>query len=167
MLASLRRLDFTTLEALETRVPDMVGTAALGRSPGGGGGRQGALGGGGLGLSQQCSGLPPVSLTRNFLAGLLNLSRTVGTVQGRCSRGRRLMTRRTGTILLDLELRMYMAVDNKTVSPTKIVMTKATTPRAFMGLCLLFIKKAAIGPLRGVWKRAQIKGLKSSQRSGI
>lgn len=62
---------------------------------------------------------------------------------------------------------MYMAVENKMVSPTKIVMTRATTPRAFMGLSLLFIKKAAIGPLRGVCKRAQIKGFKSSQRSRI
>lgn len=160
MLASLRRPDFTTLEALETRVPDMVGTAARGRSLGGGGGRLGALGGGGLGfgLPEQCSGLPPGSLTRNLLAGLLNLRRTVGTVQGRRSLGRRLMTRRAGTILLDLELRKYMAVENKTVSPTKIVTTKATTPRAFVGLSLLFIKKAAIGPLREVWKRAQIKG---------
>lgn len=141
----------------------MVGTAqglSLGRAvDGGGGGRQGALGGAGfvrgLLLSRWC--LPSASPMRNLSAGLLNLMPGIWKVQVCRSLGRLLMMRRTGRILLDFELRMYIAVEIKTVTPTNALMITVTMPRALMGLSLLFIKKAAIGPLRGVCERAQIK----------
>ncbi len=160
---SLRRLDLAFLEPLEASAPDIVGTArglSLGRVlDGGGGGKQGALGGGGLGrglLVPRCrpsSGLP----MRNLSAGSLNLIVGILKVQGCWSLGRLLMMRRAGMILFDFELRMYIAVEIKTVSPTNTLMITVTMIRAFIGLSLLFIKKAAIGPLRGVCKRAQIK----------
>lgn len=160
---SLRRLDLAFLEPLEASAPDIVGTArglSLGRAlEGGGGGRQGALGGGGLGrelLVPCCRLLSGLSM-RNLSAGLLNLIMGILKVQGCWSLGRLLMMRRAGTILFDFELRMYKAVEIKTVTPTNRLMITVTMTRAFIGLSLLFIKKAAIGPLRGVCKRAQIK----------
>ncbi len=160
---SLRRLDLVFLEPLEASAPDIVGTArglSLGLVlDGGGGGRQGALGGGGFGrglLVPRCrplSGLP----TMNLSAGLLNWIVGILNFQDCSSLGRFLMMRRAGMILFDFELRMYIAVEIKTVTPTNTLMITMTMPRAFIGLSLLFIKKAAIGPLRGVCKRAQIK----------
>lgn len=163
MFPSLWRLDFTFLDPLEASAPDIVGTA-LGRVlEGGGGGREGATGGGGFGR-----GLPVLrwvwlfgSSMMNLSAVLLNLTTGILKVQGCWSLGRLLMMRRAGMILLDFELRMYIAVDIKTVTPTNTLMITVTMPRAFKGLSLLFIKKAAIGPLRGVCKRAQIKVFKS------
>lgn len=153
---SLRRLDLAFLEPLEASAPDIVGSArglSLGRVlDGGGGGRQGALGGGGLGRGL-LSGLS----MRNLSAGLLKLIMGILRVQGCWSLGRLLMMRRAGTILFDFVLRMYIAVEIKTVTPTNTLMITVTMTRAFIGLSLLFIKKAAIGPLRGVCKRAQIK----------
>lgn len=165
---SLRRLDWGFLKPLEANAPDIVGTTrglSLGRVlEGGGGGRQGALGGGGLGWGLLVlSGL----LIRNLSAGLLNLTIGILKVQGCWSLGRLLMMRRAGTILFDFELRMYIAVESKTVTPTNTPMITMTMPRAFIGLSLLFIKKTAIGPLRGVCKRAQIKSFKSSPMDWI
>lgn len=159
---SLRRLDLAFLEPLEASAPDIVGTArslSMGRVLEGGGGGQGALGGGGFGRGllvfccRPLSGLP----TRNLSAGSLNFITGTLKVQGRWSLGRLLMMRRAGMILFDLELRMYKAVEIKTVTPTNTLTITVTMPRALIGLSLLFIKKAAIGPLRGVCKRAQIK----------
>lgn len=167
MFPSLRRPDFAFLDPLEASAPDIVGTAlglSLGRViDGGGGGKHGAIGGGGLGrgLPGSCWGLLSGSVMRNFSAELLNLITGILKVQGCWSLGRLLMMRRTGMILLDFELRMNIAVEIKTVTPTNTVMIKVTMPKAFIGLSLLFIKKAAIGPLRGVCKRAQIQSFES------
>ncbi len=160
---SLRRLDLAFLEPLEASAPDIVGTTrglSLGRVlDGGGGGKEGALGGGGLGLGlpvprcRPLSGLP----MRNLSAGSLNLIMGILKVQGCWSLGRLFMMRRAGMILFDFELRMYIAVDIKTVSPTNTLMITVTMTRAFIGLSLLFIKKAAIGPLRGVCKKSTHK----------
>lgn len=160
MFPSLRRLDLAFLEPLDASAPDIVGTArslSLGHTlEGGGGGRQGAMGGGGFsrGLPVSCWRLLSGLVMRNFSPGLVNLITGILKVQGCWSLGRLLMMRRAGMILLDFELRMYIAVEIKTVTPTKTLMIKVTMPRAFKGLSLLFIKKAAIGPLRGVCKRA-------------
>lgn len=142
----------------------MVGTVrchSLGRVLlGGGGGRQGALGGRGFGrglASLSGWGLLSGSLMRNLLAGLLALNRGILRVQGCWSRGLLLMMRRTGMILFDFELRKYIAVEIMTATPTNMLMIPVTMPRAFIGLSLLFIKKAAICPLRGVCKGAQIE----------
>lgn len=170
---SLRRLGLAFFEPLEDSAPDIVGTAqglSQGRElDGGGGGREGALGGGGFGqwLPVSRGGLFSGSSMRNVSAGLLNLITGNLKVQGCCSLGRLLMTRRTGMILLDFKLRMYIAVEIKTVTPTNRLMITVTMPIAFTGLSLLFIKKTAIGPLRGVCKRAQIKYFKSSPRDWI
>ena len=162
---SLRRVDFGFLELLQASALDIVGTArglSLGRMlDGGGGGRQGALGGGGLGrgvLVPRCTLLSGL-LMRNLSAGSWNLIMGILKVQdsGCWSLGRLLMMRRAGVILFDFEFRMYIAVEIKTVTPTSKLMITVTMPSAFIGLSLLFIKKAAIGPLRGVCKRAQIK----------
>lgn len=98
-------------------------------------------------------------LMRNLSAGSWNLIMGILKVQdsGCWSLGRLLMMRRAGVILFDFEFRMYIAVEIKTVTPTSKLMITVTMPSAFIGLSLLFIKKAAIGPLRGVCKRAQIK----------
>lgn len=163
MFPSLRRLDFAFFEPLEASAPDIVGTArglSLGRVlDGGGGGKQGALGGRsfGRGLLVFRSGPLSGSPMTNLSAGSLNLTPGILKVQGCWSLGRLLMMRRAGMILLDFELRMYIAVENNTVTPTNMLMITVTMPRALIGLSLLFIKKAAIGPLRGVCKRAQIK----------
>lgn len=165
---SLRRLDLAFFEPLEASAPDIVGTArglSQGRVlEGGGGGRQGALGGEsfGRGLLVSRGGLPSGSSIRNLSAGLLNLITGILKLQGCWSLGRLLMMRRAGMILLDFELRMYIAVEIKTVTPTNMLMITVTMPIAFTGLSLLFIKNTAIGPLRGVCKRAQIKYCKSS-----
>lgn len=156
---SLRRLDLAFFEPLEARAPDIVGTAqdlSLARVLDGGGG---ALGGGGFGfgvVEPRCW-----STIRNLSAGLLNFNAAMLKLQGCWSLGRLLMMRRAGMILLDFELRMYIAVEIKTVTPTNKLMITVTMPRAFKGLSLLFIKKAAIGPLRGVCERAQMKKFKS------
>lgn len=160
---SLWRLDFAFLEPLEASAPDIVGTArglslvrVLDR---GGGGRQGALGSGGFDRGLLVSRFRPLSglPMTNLSAGVSNLIMGILKVQGCSSLGRLLMMRRAGMILFDFELRMYIAVEIKTVTPTNTLMITMTMPRAFIGLSLLFIKKAAIGPLRGVCKRAQIK----------
>lgn len=167
---SLRRLDLAFFEPLEASAPDIVGTArglSQGRElDGGGGGRQGALGGGGFGrwLLVSRRGLFSGSSMRNLSAGLLNLITGILKVQGCCSLGRLLMMRCTGMILFDFKMRMYIAVEIKTVTPTNMLMITVTMPIAFTGLSLLFIKKTAIGPLRGVCKRAQINYFKSSPR---
>lgn len=160
---SLRRLDLAFLEPLETNAPDMVGMAralSLGRVlQGRGGGKQGALGVESLGRGLPVPRFRPLSglSMRNLSAGLLNLIMGILKVQGCCSLGRLLIMRRAGTILFDFELRMYIAVEIKTVTPTDTLMIPVTMARAFIGLSLLFIKKATIGPLRGVCKRAQIR----------
>lgn len=130
----------------------MVGTArglSYSRVIHGGGG---ALGGGGFGR-----GLLSWLTIRNLSAGLLNLRTGMLKIQGCWSLGRLLMMRRAGVILFDFEFRMYIAAEIKAVTPTNTLMTTVTMPRAFIGLSLLFIKKAAIGPLRGVCERAQYK----------
>lgn len=166
---SLRRPDLVVLATLEASAPDIVGTArglSFGLVVGGGGGRLGALGGGGLGRElplprfRRLSGSPMMNLS----AGSLNLIRGILKSQGFWSLGRLLMMRRAGMILFDFEFRMYIAVEIKAVTPTNTVMITVTMPRAFIGLSLLFNKKAAIGPLRGVCKRAQIKYFKSSPK---
>lgn len=163
MFPSLRRLDLAFLEPLEASVPDIVGTArglSAGRLlEGGGGGREGALGGGGFsrGLLVPRCRLPSGFSMTNLSAGSLNLMTGILKFQGCWSCGRRLMTRRAGMILFDFELRMYIAVEIKAVTPTKQPITTVTIPRAFIGLSLLFIKKAAIGPLRGVCKKSTNK----------
>lgn len=158
---SLRRQHFAFFEPLEARAPDIVGTGTRGLCmlDGGGGGREGALGGGGFGRGLPVFLCEPLSgsLMMNLSAGLLNFMSGILRFQGCWSLGRLLMMRRVGMILLDFELRMYIAVEIKAVTPTKILMITVTIPRALKGLSLLFIKKAAIGPLRGVCKRAQIK----------
>lgn len=109
---SLRLLDLAFLEPLETSAPDIVGTArchSLTRVlEGGGGGRHGALGGGGLGRGLPLLCCRPISglLMRNLSAGLLNLIRGILKVQGCWSLGLFLMMRRTGAILFDFELRI-------------------------------------------------------------
>lgn len=163
MFPSLRRPGFAFFEPLEDSAPDMVGTAR-GRSyarvlEGGGGGRQGAIGGGGfsLGLLVSCCGLLSGSLMRNFSPGLDNLMTGILNFQVCWSLGRFLMIRRTGIILFDFEFRMYITVEIITVTPTSTRMIKVTMPKTLRGLSLLFIKNTAIGPLRGVCKRAQIQ----------
>lgn len=165
---SFRRLLFF-FEPLEPNAPDIVGTARC-RSMGrvfdwAGGGRQGATGGGGLGrgLLASCVRMLSGSLTRNLSDELLNLKPGIFMVQGCWSLGRLLMTRRAGVILLDFVLRMYIAVEIKTVPPTNTHTITATRPRALKGFSLPFIKKAAIGPLRGVCKRTQIHFKSSSE----
>lgn len=168
MLISLLWLD--PLETLEVRPPETVGTASQGRGlslglvleDGGGqdgGGRQGALGGVGLGFDLDHRG-PPLLLTLTLPASgspTMNLfdesfplprNGTLKVHGLRSLGGLRLMTmRRAGIILLDLVLRKNVAVEIKTVTPTNILMTPATMPRAFIGLSLLCNKKVAIGPL--------------------
>lgn len=159
---SLRRLHFAFLEPLEASAPDIVGTAqglSLDRVLDGGGGGRGALGGGGFGrwMLGTPRGLLSWLLMRNLSPGSWNLIMGILKVQGSWFLGRLLMMRRVGMILFDFELRMNIAVEIKTVTPTNTLMITVTMPRAFKGLSLLFIKKAAIGPLRGVCKRAQMK----------
>lgn len=149
------------LQVLEVRVPEMVGTAERWRSQtlgwGGGGGRTGALGGGGFGLE--------LLLFLLQLLALLSMSSTAdplgpsggpkGVLKFHCCSLRlRRMMRRAGAILLDFVLRKYMAVEINTVIVTITLMTPATTPRAFNGLSLLCIKKAAMGPMRGFCKKS-------------
>lgn len=166
MFPSLRRPHLPIFEPLEASAPDIVGTArSLSQGlvlEGGGGGRQGAQGGASFGRLLESRGrLPSGSSMRNLSAGLVNVMMGILKLQGCWSLGRLLMMRRAGTILLDFELRMYIAVEIKTVTPTNKLMITVTIPMAFTGLSLLFIKKTAIGPLRGVCKRAQITCFKS------
>lgn len=154
---SLRRLDLAFFDPLEASTPDIVGTArglSLDRALDGGGGALGR-GGFGRGLLVPRWWLPSWLRTRNLSAGLMNLTTGMLTFQGCWSLGRLLMMRRAGMILFDFELRMYIAVEIKTVTPTNKLMITVTIPRAFIGLSLLFNKKAAIGPLRGVCEKAQ------------
>lgn len=161
MFPSLRRLAFAFLEPFDASAPEIVGTArghSVGRVlQGGGGGKLGALGGGGFGrlLRLVCMGLLSGSPMTNLSAGLFSLK--TGKFQGSWSLGRLLMMRRAGMILFDFVLRMYIAAETKTVTPTNKLMIKVTTPTALNGLSLLFIKKTPIGPLRVVCKRAQIQ----------
>lgn len=167
IFVSLRRLALAILEPLEASEPDIVGTDhclslgfSLDRVLDGGGGGSGALGGGdfgGRGLLGPPRGLLAWLLTRNLSPGSWSLTMGILNVHCGSSLGRLLMMRRVGMILFDFELRMYRAVEINTVTPTNTLMITVTMPRAFKGLSLLFIKKAAIGPLRGVCKRAQIK----------
>ncbi|MCI4376388.1 hypothetical protein PGIGA_G00187930 [Pangasianodon gigas] len=72
-----------------------------------------------------------------------------------CCLGFFLMIRREGKTLLDFLLRMKIAVEIKTVTKTKAIMTAAIMPRICMGFSRLFIKKDGNGPLSRVCKRAQ------------
>lgn len=163
MFPSLRRPDFAFLDPLEARTPDIVGTArglSLDRElDGGGGGRQGAIGGGGFsrGLLLAFEGLFSGSLIRNFSPGFVNLITGILKLQGCWSLARFLMMRRTGPILFDLVLRMNMTVEIRAVTPTSTVMMKMTIPNALKGLSLLFIKKAPMGPLRWACKKKKSK----------
>lgn len=169
MLLSLLWLDL--LEPFEARAPETVGTAARGLSLGlgledregqDGGGRQGALGGRGLGFDLGHRGLTFLlglmltlpasgSPTTNLFNGSFPPPPRNGTLNVHGLRSldglRLMMMRRAGIILLDFVLRKNIAVEIKTVTPTNMLMTPATMPRAFIGLCLLCNKKAAIGPL--------------------
>lgn len=141
------------LDPLDARDPETVGTA-LGLSPGlvlprGGGGRLGAFGGGGRekGRLLFSLGLFSKSLARNFSAELPPPRDGILNVHSWWFLGLLLMIRRAGMILFDLVLRKNIAVEMKTVTPTNMLMTPVTMPRAFIGLSLLCIKKAAIDPL--------------------
>ena len=150
-LFSLLWLDF--LEPFNETVPETVGTA-LDLSLGlallmGGGGREGALGGGGCehGLLMFWLEFFSRSLVRNVSDRLPLPRNGILKVHGWWFCGLLLMIRRSGMILFDFVLRMNIAVEMKTVSPTNMLMIPVTMPRAFIGLSLLCIKKAAIGPL--------------------
>lgn len=158
---------------LGVREPDTVGTRHPGASPrgpgAGGGGGRGAAGGTGrtwtlLLLFSLCR-LLTSSSTTNFsaaLLGLLNFSHSILIVRdgGICLF---FMILLTGMTLLDRLLRQNMAVEIMIVISTIMPMTPASTPKAFMGLSLVCIKKVAIGPLWRVCKGVQRKHMTYSR----